>query len=86
MSIKEDIKELTETLKQQRDALSLKMHLAEMDAKEEWEKAEKVWDKFSAKANDIFDEAVETSDDFVDAAKVVGEELKSAYKRIKDRM
>jgi hypothetical protein len=86
MNIKEDFQELTETLKHQRDEIALKVHLAGMDAKGEWEKAEKKWGQFSIKANDIVDDAKETSDELVDGAKVIGEELKLAYTRIKERL
>ncbi len=86
MNIKEEFEKMTESLKKQRDELAVKAHLAEMEAKDEWEKAEKQWDKFSAKANEIFDETVETSEEVVAAAKVIGEELKEAYQRIKARL
>ena len=86
MNLNEDFQELTEILKHQRDEIALKVHLAGMDAKDEWEKAEKKWDQFSPKANEIFDDAKETSDDLIEAAKVIGEELKLAYTRIKERL
>lgn len=86
MSLQDDIRELMENLKQQRDEISLKVHLAGMEAKEEWEKAEKNWDKFSAKANEIYDDTVETTEELIDAAKVIGDELNQAYQRIKHRL
>ncbi len=86
MSLQDDIQELMDTLKKQRDEISLKVHLASMDAKEEWEKAETNWGKFSAKAGEIYDDTVETTDELIDAAKVIGEELSEAYQRIKQRL
>ncbi len=86
MNIQDDLRQLTETLKQQRDEIALKVHLASMEAKDEWENAEKNWDKLSAKASEIYDETVETTEDMVDAAKVIGDELADAYRRIKERL
>ncbi|WP_305907822.1 hypothetical protein Q9L42_013795 [Methylomarinum sp. Ch1-1] len=86
MSLQDDFNELTENLKQQRDSIALKVHLAEMDVKEEWEKAEKKWDKFSAKARDIYDDTVDTGEEVIDTAKIIGDELNQAYQRIKARL
>lgn len=86
MNVQEEFKELMDNLTKQRDEISLKLHLAGMEAKEEWEKAEKNWDKFSAKANQIYDDTAETTEELVDAAKVIGDELSQAYQRIKNRL
>ncbi len=86
MSIQDEIRELTETLKNQRDEIALKVHLAGMEAKEEWEKAEKNWDHLSAKAGEIYDDTIETTEELVEAAKVIGDELANAYQRIKKRL
>ena len=42
---KNDINEVFENLKQQRDEIRVKMHLAAADAKDEWEALEKKWGK-----------------------------------------
>ncbi|WP_031432489.1 hypothetical protein [Methylomarinum vadi] len=86
MSLQDDIQEMMESLKKQRDEIALKVHLASLEAKDEWEKAEKNWDKFSVKAGEIYDDAVETTEEMVDGAKVIGEELAQAYRRIKQRL
>lgn len=86
MSLQEDFQETMDKLMQQRDEIALKVHLASMEVKEEWDKAEKNWDKFSAKANEIYDDTVDTTEELVDAAKVIGEELTQAYQRIKKRL
>ncbi|MBU1565691.1 MAG: hypothetical protein KJ630_08685 [Proteobacteria bacterium] len=86
MDIKEEFNKLIEKLKMERDGVSLKMHLASMDAKKEYEEAEKKWAEVKAKAAEIADDAAETSEEFIIKAKVVGEELKGAYTRISKRL
>lgn len=86
MSIQSEFEELTEKLKQQRDEINLKLHLAGMEAKEELEKADSQWDKLNEKIVEIADDAKETGDDFIAGAKVIAEELSSAYERIKARL
>ncbi len=86
MSIKEDFEYLLEKLQTERDEINLKLHLASMEAKQEFEEAEKEWSRLKVKAAEIADESVETSEEFIANAKIVGEELKDTYNRIAKRL
>ncbi len=86
MDMKGEFNKLIEKLKSERDEVNLKIHLASMDAKKEYEEAEKKWVEVKAKASEIADDAVETSEEFIAKVKVVGEELKGTYKRISSRL
>lgn len=86
MEIREEFEKLVDRLKTERDGLKLKMHLASMEVREEFEEAEKTWNQLKTRAMDIADGASETSDEYIDKAKIVGEELKEAYKRIAGRL
>jgi uncharacterized protein with PhoU and TrkA domain len=86
MAIKDEFNRLVEKLKTERDEINLKIHLASMDAKKEFEEAEKKWTVVKAKASEIADDAVETSEEFIAKSKVVGEELKETYRRIFKRL
>ncbi len=86
MDMKEELNKLIEKLKSQRDEVNLKIHLASMDAKQEYEEAEKKWLEVKVKASEIADDAVETSEEFIAKIKVVGEELKGTYSRISSRL
>ena len=86
MTIQSDFENLTENLKQQRDELNLKMHLASMEAKEDWENAESKWGDLKNKIEDIADDTKETGEEFISAAKTIAEEIASAHQRIKDRL
>ena len=86
MSIKEEFSNLLEKLKTQRDEINLKLHLSSMEAKEEFEKAEKKWVQVKAKASEIADDTKETSEEVIAKTKIVGEELKATYHRIKQRL
>ncbi|OQK16221.1 hypothetical protein AU255_14065 [Methyloprofundus sedimenti] len=84
--MKQEFDKLMAKLAVERDELNLKLHLASMEAKEEFASAEKMWEQVKLKAGDIADDSVETSDEFISTAKVVGEELKDAYQRIAKRI
>ncbi|MGZ8136922.1 MAG: hypothetical protein ACXW1W_08230 [Methylococcaceae bacterium] len=86
MTIKEDFNNLLEKLKSEREEINLKLHLASMDARQEFEEAEKVWGQVKVKAAEIADDSVETSEDVIAKAKIVGEELKETYQRITKRL
>lgn len=85
MEIREEFDRLVEKLKTEREKIQLKAHLASMDAKKEFEEAEVKWDKVKEKASKIADDAVDTSEEYIAKAKIVGEELKETYKRISKR-
>jgi SMC interacting uncharacterized protein involved in chromosome segregation len=86
MELREDLTRLLETLKQERDELRVKMHLAKLEVQEEWEKAEKQWESFKAKAEKVLEDSREIAEELAESAKVVGEELKNAYVRIRQRL
>jgi len=76
-----DFEQLLEDVKKARDEIRLQLHLASMEAKDEWDELEHKWDRFSAKAD------METSYEGVsDALSGLGEELKQAYRRFRNAL
>ncbi len=73
-----DLHDLTRDLKKLRDELELKMHLASMEAKQEWKTLDAKWQNFSTRAR--LDDSAESVGD---ALELLGEELKKGYKRLK---
>ncbi|MGR8998554.1 MAG: hypothetical protein ACU88J_05855 [Gammaproteobacteria bacterium] len=86
MPTKIEFDNLLAKLKSERDEIMLKLHLASMDAKEEFEEAEINWNKIKIKAAEIADDSKETSEEFIAKAKIVGEELRETYNRISKRL
>lgn len=86
MKMTQEFDSLVEKLKTERDEIKLKIHLGSMEVRQEFEDAEKKWQNVKLKASEIADDAVETSEEYVGKAKVVGEELKEAYNRITQRL
>lgn len=86
MEILKELENLTDKIKHQRDELQVQMHLAGMEAKDEWDKAEEKWDEFMQKAAEIKDDAEETTEELVTTTKVIGEEISEAYQRIVKRL
>jgi chromosome segregation ATPase len=82
--IEQEIHDLSETVKTMRDELQLKLHLASMDAKDEWDKTESRWDDLKEKLDEIGDDAVETTDELLEEAKNIGSEIQTAYTKLID--
>ena len=74
-----EIDDLVADLKQKRDELRLKIHLASKEAQDEWEELEDKMQEFSSRA-----ELGKTSEGLGDALGKLGQELKIGYKRIRD--
>ncbi|CAL1239243.1 hypothetical protein [Candidatus Methylocalor cossyra] len=86
MNLKEELETFRESLLQQRDALIVQLNLAKLEAREEWQQAESKLEQLKAKLDTAAREAKDASDDVWASAKVLGEEIKSAYERIKNRL
>lgn len=86
MQIKEEFESLLEKIKMERDEIKLKLHLASMEAREEFEDADKQWSHVKVKAAEIASDTKETSEEFIAKARIVGEELRETYRRINQRL
>lgn len=83
--IKLRIDRMVAELKQERDELKVKLHLAKMDAGDEWQKLEARLAKLDAKARELGDATAETSHDIGAAAKLLGAEIRKGFKTISKR-
>ena len=73
-----DFEDLVADLKQKRDELRLKIHLASKEAQDEWEELEEKMQEFSSKAD-----LGKTGEGLGEALGNLGQELKLGYKRIR---
>lgn len=74
--------EVISTLKQRRDEIALKIHLGEMEAKEEFEKAKGKLDQMVDDFEPVKDAAAESAQNILSSLKLVGEEVMSSFDRI----
>jgi chromosome segregation ATPase len=83
--VKTRIDEMLNELKQERERLQVKLHLAKLEAGDEWEKLEAKLAKLEAKARQLGDTTAEASKDIGAAAKLLGEEISAGFKKIASR-
>jgi len=83
---REDLAAALAKLRTERDELRLKMHLARAEVRDEWEKVESKWAHLEHKAPDVASTAGAATRDVASAAKLLGEEIRHAYQRIRDAL
>ncbi len=88
MGITEQIIERSEKiykeLDTERGSLQVQLHLLSMEAKEEWNELEKKFEKFKSKASAVTEVTEDSAGEVGEAIKLVGEELREGYKKIRD--
>lgn len=77
------LSEMIGKLKQERDELQLKMHLASMDAKDEYNRISEKVDQLTAQYEPLTDAAQETADNVFSALGLAADELKIGYQRVR---
>jgi hypothetical protein len=83
---KEQMTKAMEHLKQQRDELQLKLHLAKADAKDEWARLENQWEEMKPKLDAAREEVGKTAESVGAALGQAIDELKKGYERLKGRL
>ena len=82
MSKKTTLQELIDTLKQHRDELRVKMHLAEMDARDEYDRLSGKIDELSSQFQPVQHAVSESADNVIAALLLAGEEMKNGFVRV----
>jgi len=86
MNLQDELKRLSETIRQRRDEAKVKLHLAREDVKDEWDDLEVHWERFRQKLDGILHDAEGVSDETKTTARKLGDELKDGYERIRKRL
>ena len=90
MSIRDELKQLSEKVKTYRDEAKVRMHLAGQEAKDEWNDLEKDWERFRTRLDGLWkdaeDASKEVSGDLREKTEEWGENLKSAYENLRNRL
>jgi SMC interacting uncharacterized protein involved in chromosome segregation len=83
---REWIEEMVEELKEERDKLRVRVHLAKMEADEEWQELEEKFDKLQFKTKAIGKATAESAEDVGEAVKLLGREIKDGFKHIASQL
>lgn len=86
MSFKDDLKHLSEKIRQYRDEARVQMHLAKEDVKDEWDDLEEDWERFRGRLDDLLHDAENTSKEARQTIHKLGEDLRNGYQNIRNRL
>jgi len=81
---KEKLQSLVQQLETERDELKVKLGLAKLEAREDWEELEKKMDTMRGRVKVIREEAREASGDVVAAVNILAGEIKDGLARVKE--
>jgi hypothetical protein len=82
----DQLAEMIESLKQGRDELNVRMHLAKAEAKDLWQEMEDKWQLIRSQLDRVDDQSGDTAKDIGAATMVVAEEIRRGYKKLKDML
>lgn len=77
------LEEIIARLKQERDELKVKMHLASMDAKDDYERISSKVDELSDQYEPVKDAVEESAENVFAALGLVADELKAGFQRVR---
>jgi hypothetical protein len=81
---RDELRALRDRLALERDELRLRLHLARAEIRDEFAATEHKWERFHARASAVAESAGEGGRDVAAAAGLLGEELRDAYRRIRE--
>ena len=78
-----ELSHLIDDIKRQRDEIRVRLHLAKLEAKEEWERLEVKWDHVRGKMDIVGREAGKAVHEVGAALRLAAEELQRGYERVR---
>lgn len=82
-SIEEEVKEALARIKEQRDELRVQLHLATMEAREEWQVLEQKWEMLQSRVRQLTDELQSSGGKIGGSLKDIANELETGYQKIR---
>ncbi|MCP4941945.1 MAG: hypothetical protein ACR2N1_06040 [Rubripirellula sp.] len=75
--------DLVTTVRKERDELKLQIHLASLDAKDEYERLSKKCDQLADEYQPVTEAVEKTADNVISALGMVADELKFGFQRVR---
>lgn len=86
MATRIDSQQLMDALRQERDELRLRLHLASMELQDQWHDVEHHWDRLTLMLRKTANEADKASNNIDNAMDQLLMDIHSAYQRIKNAL
>ena len=80
---RKSLEQLISRLKQERDELALQIHLGKEELKDEWDAVQQKLDQLTHRFEPLNKAVAQTTEDVWESLKLVGEEVKEGFQRIR---
>ena len=80
---RDEVAKMVQQLEQQRDELRVKISLAKLEVREEWESLEKRWESLKGKAPQLREELEGTAGNVGETLRKAAEEIRNGYARLR---
>jgi chromosome segregation ATPase len=80
---RQQLEEAISALKQQRDEIQLRLHLAEMEARQEYDRLSGRIDELSSQYEPVREAAAESAENVIAALRLAADEMKAGLARIR---
>ncbi len=84
MTLQERVEQQAEEMRATRDEIRVRLHLAKMDARDQWDQVEKLWDPAEAKLKELAHAAKEATEDIAEATQLVLNEMRDGYNKLRN--
>ena len=81
--IRERIEDEIEGLRTIRDDLRVRLHLGQLEVRDQWEKLERTWQHVEAKTKVLRAESKESMEEVEEAARLLVDEIRQGYRNLK---
>jgi len=82
-TMRERLRETLERLEQERDELRVRLHLGKAEAKQEWDKLDGRIAELRERLDRAGDEAGDVMQDVGEAARLLGDEIRTGFERLR---
>lgn len=83
---REELKQLLDRLGKERDELRVQFSLAKAEARDDWDTAEKKWQKFKQNSEKVIDEIDHVGGEVKEGLMMLADEIKKGYERIRQQL
>ncbi len=83
MTIRQRLEHEANELRAIRDEIEVQMHLGKLDARDRWNDLEKHWEHAERRLEQLGDAGREAADDITEATRMVLNEIRSGYEKLK---
>jgi ribosomal protein L32E len=80
---REELEKLVQQLERQRDELQVKMSLAKLEARQQWEKLENQWKHLKTNSSQMREEVSTTAENVGATLRKTAEEIRDGYARLR---